>query len=89
MWSVLSNFLLITRLGFVEQGVERIVDQVVNPKVIPTFLPQVEEAVYHVQGLPRPPPVEEQPQYASAASAPISTSMYLSDNIQSTYFVID
>lgn len=36
-----------------EQGVERIVDQVVNPKVASVFIPQVEELVYNYLGIPR------------------------------------
>ena len=41
-------------MGFLEAGVERIVDQVVNPKVNSVFMPQVEEIVYRVQGIPKP-----------------------------------
>lgn len=35
-------------------GVERIVDQVVNPKICPLFLPQVEEVVYDCLGVNKP-----------------------------------
>lgn len=41
-------------MGFLETGVERIVDQVVNPKVHTVFMPQVEDVVYRVQGIPKP-----------------------------------
>lgn len=41
-------------MGFLETGVERIVDQVVNPKVHSVFMPQVEDVVYRVQGIPKP-----------------------------------
>lgn len=36
-----------------EQGVERIVDQVVNPKVASVFIPQVEDLVYNYLGITR------------------------------------
>ncbi|XP_037967363.2 biorientation of chromosomes in cell division protein 1-like 1 [Plutella xylostella] len=39
--------------NYLEQGVERIVDQVVNPKVASVFIPQVEELVYSYLGIPR------------------------------------
>uniref|UniRef100_A0A1B6DAW2 BOD1/SHG1 domain-containing protein n=1 Tax=Clastoptera arizonana TaxID=38151 RepID=A0A1B6DAW2_9HEMI len=39
--------------GFLETGVERIVDQVVNPKICPHFLPKVEEIVYDCIGVNR------------------------------------
>ncbi|KOB76986.1 Protein FAM44A [Operophtera brumata] len=43
-----------TFLGnYLEQGVERIVDQVVNPKVSSVFIPQVEDLVYNYLGIPR------------------------------------
>lgn len=40
--------------GFFETGVERIVDQVVNPKINAVFLPQVEDVVYKFLGLAKP-----------------------------------
>ncbi|CAG9829046.1 unnamed protein product [Diabrotica balteata] len=40
--------------GFLETGVERIVDQVVNPKINSVFLPKVEEVVYKFLGLENP-----------------------------------
>lgn len=42
------------RSGFLETGVERIVDQVVNPKINTVFLPQVEEVAYKYLGLEKP-----------------------------------
>ncbi|XP_049880523.1 biorientation of chromosomes in cell division protein 1-like 1 [Pectinophora gossypiella] len=39
--------------NYLEQGVERIVDQVVNPKVASVFIPQVEDLVYNYLGIPR------------------------------------
>ncbi|CAH1641376.1 unnamed protein product [Spodoptera littoralis] len=39
--------------NYLEQGVERIVDQVVNPKVASVFIPQVEDLVYNYLGVPR------------------------------------
>ncbi|XP_063227552.1 biorientation of chromosomes in cell division protein 1-like 1 isoform X2 [Bacillus rossius redtenbacheri] len=44
----------INESGFLEIGVERIVDQVVNPKIRTVFLPHVEEVVYSFLGLERP-----------------------------------
>ncbi|CAH0554399.1 unnamed protein product [Brassicogethes aeneus] len=40
--------------GYLETGVERIVDQVVNPKINSVFLPQVEDVVYRFLGIERP-----------------------------------
>lgn len=37
-----------------EIGVERIVDQVVNPKINTVFLPKVEDVVYRYLGVERP-----------------------------------
>lgn len=37
-----------------ESGVERIVDQVVNPKISSVFLPKVEEVVYRFLGIQKP-----------------------------------
>lgn len=42
------------RSGFLESGVERIVDQVVNPKISSVFLPKVEEVVYRFLGIQKP-----------------------------------
>ncbi|CAH2059010.1 unnamed protein product, partial [Iphiclides podalirius] len=39
--------------NYLEQGVERIVDQVVNPKVASVFVPQVEDLVYNYLGITR------------------------------------
>ncbi|XP_075231167.1 uncharacterized protein LOC142330030 isoform X2 [Lycorma delicatula] len=44
--------------GFLEVGVERIVDQVVNPKICQVFLPQVKEVVYECLGIKKPKPKE-------------------------------
>lgn len=44
--------------NYLEQGVERIVDQVVNPKVNTVFKPQVEDLVYNYFGVERPKPAE-------------------------------
>ncbi|XP_058813964.1 uncharacterized protein LOC131677890 [Topomyia yanbarensis] len=43
--------------GFLETGVERIVDQVVNPKISTVFHPKVEEIVYNYLGIEKPEPV--------------------------------
>ncbi|XP_033219069.1 myb-like protein X [Belonocnema kinseyi] len=40
--------------AFLEVGVERIVDQVVNPKIYSVFRPQIEDVVYKFLGLERP-----------------------------------
>ncbi|CAK1540900.1 unnamed protein product [Leptosia nina] len=39
--------------NYLEQGVERIVDQVVNPKVATIFVPKVEDLVYNYLGITR------------------------------------
>ncbi|RZC34175.1 biorientation of chromosomes in cell division protein 1-like 1 [Asbolus verrucosus] len=44
----------ITESGYLETGVERIVDQVVNPKINTIFLPKVEEVVYSHLGIKKP-----------------------------------
>jgi hypothetical protein len=44
----------ITESGYLETGVERIVDQVVNPKINTVFLPKVEEVVYSYLGIKKP-----------------------------------
>lgn len=43
--------------GFLETGVERIVDQVVNPKISSVFHPKVEEIVYNYLGIEKPKPI--------------------------------
>ncbi|XP_058058282.1 biorientation of chromosomes in cell division protein 1-like 1 [Anopheles bellator] len=40
--------------GFLDTGVERIVDQVVNPKISTVFHPKVEEIVYNYLGIEKP-----------------------------------
>ncbi|XP_045472942.1 biorientation of chromosomes in cell division protein 1-like 1 [Harmonia axyridis] len=40
--------------GFLETGVERIVDQVVNPKINSVFLPKVDDVTYKFLGIERP-----------------------------------
>ncbi|XP_058116537.1 biorientation of chromosomes in cell division protein 1-like 1 [Anopheles ziemanni] len=40
--------------GFLDTGVERIVDQVVNPKISTVFQPKVEEIVYNYLGIEKP-----------------------------------
>ena len=42
------------RSGFLDIGVERIVDQVVNPKILTVFMPQVEDVVYKFLGIEEP-----------------------------------
>ncbi|XP_018326199.1 biorientation of chromosomes in cell division protein 1-like 1 [Agrilus planipennis] len=49
----------ISESGFLETGVERIVDQVVNPKINTVFLPQVENVVYKFLGIEKPTSKEE------------------------------
>lgn len=49
-----------SRSGFLETGVERIVDQVVNPKINSIFLPKVEEVVYSYLGVQKPSRSETQ-----------------------------
>ncbi|XP_066145072.1 biorientation of chromosomes in cell division protein 1-like 1 isoform X3 [Euwallacea fornicatus] len=44
----------ITESGFLEVGVERIVDQAVNPKITSVFLPKVEDVVYRFLGIQKP-----------------------------------
>ncbi|KAJ8715800.1 hypothetical protein PYW07_010282 [Mythimna separata] len=39
--------------NYLEQGVERIVDQVITPKVASVFIPQVEDLVYNYLGISR------------------------------------
>lgn len=40
--------------AYLDAGVERIVDQVVNPKVYSVFMPQIEDVVYKFLGIERP-----------------------------------
>ncbi|XP_065372558.1 dentin sialophosphoprotein [Calliphora vicina] len=51
----------ITESGFLDVGVERIVDQVVNPKIGSVFQPRIEEIAYKYLGLPPPPKKFEPP----------------------------
>ena len=44
----------ILELGFIEKGVDRIVEQVVQPKVGPLFRPAVESAIYSFLGIKKP-----------------------------------
>lgn len=41
-------------MGFLDSGVERIVEQVVNPKITTIFLPRVEDVVYRYLGITKP-----------------------------------
>lgn len=43
--------------GFLEMGVERIVDQVVNPKISTVFHPKVEDIMYNYLGIEKPKPI--------------------------------
>lgn len=47
-------FILLLRSGFLETGVERIVDQVVNPKINSIFQPKVADVVYKYLGIEKP-----------------------------------
>lgn len=50
-----SNDFFFCRSGFLDAGINRIVDQVVNPNVLATVvLPEVEEVVYSYFNIPRP-----------------------------------
>lgn len=49
-----KHYVFLIRSGFLETGVERIVDQVVNPKINTVFLPQVEDVVYRFLGIEKP-----------------------------------
>lgn len=40
--------------GFLEVGLDRIVDQVVNPKIVPCFMPKVEDVVYETLNIEKP-----------------------------------
>nr|CAD7395791.1 unnamed protein product [Timema cristinae] len=56
--------------GFLDIGVERIVDQVVNPKIHTVFLPHVEELVYSFLGLEKPErPVAKAGPYLMSSAA--------------------
>lgn len=44
----------IFRKGFLDTGVERIVDQVVNPKLNSNFVPKIEDVAYKYLGLEKP-----------------------------------
>lgn len=44
--------------AYLDMGVERIVDQVVNPKVYSIFMPQIEDVVYKFLGIERPKDIE-------------------------------
>ncbi|XP_055905467.1 dentin sialophosphoprotein [Eupeodes corollae] len=46
----------ITEAGFLDVGVERIVDQVVNPKIATVFQPKIEDIAYKYLGIPKPQP---------------------------------
>lgn len=55
-----SYFLYFFRAGFLETGVERIVDQVVNPKINSVFLPKIEDISYKYLGIEKPTPSDDQ-----------------------------
>ncbi|XP_026675362.1 biorientation of chromosomes in cell division protein 1-like 1 [Ceratina calcarata] len=44
----------INEAPYLDAGVERIVDQVVNPKIYSVFMPQIEDVVYKFLGIERP-----------------------------------
>lgn len=46
--------MLIFRKGFLDTGVERIVDQVVNPKLNTNFVPKIEDVSYKYLGIEKP-----------------------------------
>lgn len=45
---------MLFRKGFLDTGVERIVDQVVNPKLNSNFVPKIEEIAYKYLGIEKP-----------------------------------
>nr|CAG4641110.1 EOG090X0B7I [Eulimnadia texana] len=47
-------------LGFIERGVDRIVEQVVKPKILPLFRPAVEAAVYKHYGVEKPSEIKNE-----------------------------
>ncbi|KAG4080098.1 hypothetical protein HA402_008169 [Bradysia odoriphaga] len=55
----------ITEAGFLETGVERIVDQVVNPKINSVFLPKIEDISYKYLGIEKPKPSNDQTLFKS------------------------
>lgn len=55
-------------LGIIEKGVDRIVEQVVQPKVLPIFHPAVENAIYNFLGI-KNPKADNGPQANPAAVA--------------------
>uniref|UniRef100_A0A1B0DQV5 BOD1/SHG1 domain-containing protein n=1 Tax=Phlebotomus papatasi TaxID=29031 RepID=A0A1B0DQV5_PHLPP len=54
-------------LSFLETGVDRIVDQVVNPKISTVFLPQIEDVVYKYLGIEKPQVKPKEESQVSAA----------------------
>lgn len=61
-------------LGIIEKGVDRIVEQVVQPKVLPTFHPAVEDAIYTFLGIERPQKKEPSKNGNNSFSGDQSTS---------------
>lgn len=45
---------MLSRKGFLDTGVERIVDQVVNPKLNSNFVPKIEDIAYKYLGIEKP-----------------------------------
>lgn len=41
-------------MPILDNGVDRILNQVINPKVYSAFVPQVEDAVYNMLGIEKP-----------------------------------
>lgn len=59
------------RAGFLETGVERIVDQVVNPKINSVFLPKIEDISYKYLGIEKPKSEDQNSQSETPANEDI------------------
>nr|CAG4642716.1 EOG090X0B7I [Evadne anonyx] len=60
----------ILELGFIEKGVDRIVEQVVQPKILPLFNPAVESSIYKFLGINNPKHEKEETETENVNTLP-------------------
>lgn len=69
--------------NFLDQGVERIVDQVVNPKISSVFIPQVEEIFYKYLGIEKPEKSNNNGVHDTSTQLDTSTDDLLPNDLES------
>ncbi|KAL5283497.1 BOD1L1 family protein [Megaselia abdita] len=74
----------ITESSFLDLGVERIVEQVVNPKISTTFQPQIEHIAYGALGIENPKPKleDEHPEFQNSVRLIIPNGNFMPEELE-------